>query len=192
MSKAAVASFVLGLLGGWVGGVIFALMALKNVRRRGLRGRGLAMAGLILSVIWAGVLTVVVAQRAEPRMPFGPSALRDRTSALAAGTCVNAPLSEKGATRVGCTGAHDAEVTKAFDLTGDTYDAETVKAAALAGCEDALGDYAPDLTDEQMDQIVVHVQYPSERSWRFSGDRTVICLASRTGEQLTRSLKAGL
>ena len=56
----AIASFVLGLLSMVVLSAIFALIALKKIKRLGLRGRGLAIAGLALSGFWVLVLVVAI------------------------------------------------------------------------------------------------------------------------------------
>lgn len=49
----AVASFVLGLLGLNLLGLVFGLVALRQIRRSpGETGRGLAIAGIVLSIVW--------------------------------------------------------------------------------------------------------------------------------------------
>src|SRR5215472_2164435 len=48
----AIAAFVLGLVGASILGFIFAIVALVQTRRSRQRGKGLAIAGLVLSFIW--------------------------------------------------------------------------------------------------------------------------------------------
>lgn len=55
----AIASFILGLLGVSVLAIIFGFIGLDRIKKHGEKGRGLAIAGLILSGVWL-VLTVVV------------------------------------------------------------------------------------------------------------------------------------
>jgi hypothetical protein len=51
----AIAAFVLGLVGASILGLIFAIVALGQIRRSRQRGKGLAIAGLVLSLIWGAV-----------------------------------------------------------------------------------------------------------------------------------------
>ena len=66
----AIASFVLGLLGGVLLSVIFGIVALSKIRHQPQRGKGLAIAGLCLSGVWVvGIVAVLVvnAQTASQR-----------------------------------------------------------------------------------------------------------------------------
>ena len=56
----AIASFVFGLIGGVLLSVIFGLVALRRIRTRNQRGRGFAIAGLVLSSVWVLLIVVVV------------------------------------------------------------------------------------------------------------------------------------
>lgn len=56
----AIASLVLGLIGGSVLGVVFGHVAQSQIRRTGQAGSGLAVAGLILNYIWIGVFAIVL------------------------------------------------------------------------------------------------------------------------------------
>jgi Domain of unknown function (DUF4190) len=61
----AVASFILGLLGlvtpAVILSIIFGIIALAQIGKRPQRGKGLAIAGLILSFVWIVVLVVLIA-----------------------------------------------------------------------------------------------------------------------------------
>jgi Domain of unknown function (DUF4190) len=48
----AVASLLFGIVGGVLLSAIFGFTALSQIRRRGQKGRGLAIAGLVLSGVW--------------------------------------------------------------------------------------------------------------------------------------------
>jgi hypothetical protein len=56
----AIASFVLGLLGGVPLSAIFGVVALRRIKRFGQRGEGLAVAGLALSAAWIVLIVVAV------------------------------------------------------------------------------------------------------------------------------------
>jgi hypothetical protein len=56
----AIASLVLGLLGGNLLAVIFGHVARSQIRRTGESGDGLALAGLILGYVELGALVIVV------------------------------------------------------------------------------------------------------------------------------------
>lgn len=56
----AIASFVLGLLGGVLLSVIFGIVALTKLRDQPQRGKGLAIAGLCLSGVWLVSIAVVL------------------------------------------------------------------------------------------------------------------------------------
>src|SRR5438445_725672 len=52
----AIAALVLGILG--VFGVVFGIIALRRIRRTGAHGRGLAIAGIVLSCSWIALIAV--------------------------------------------------------------------------------------------------------------------------------------
>jgi hypothetical protein len=57
----AIAAFVLGILGGTILSVIFAIVALFQTMDRRQRGRGLAIAALVISAAWIAVVTSLIA-----------------------------------------------------------------------------------------------------------------------------------
>jgi hypothetical protein len=52
----AIAAFVLGAIGGTILSAVLAVIALRQIRDTGQRGKGLAIAGLVFSAIWAAAL----------------------------------------------------------------------------------------------------------------------------------------
>ncbi|GAA4604852.1 hypothetical protein BJY16_005165 [Actinoplanes octamycinicus] len=60
LSGFAVASLVFGLIGGLLLGPLLGVAALVKIKQTGQRGKGLAIAGLVLSGVWVLVLAVVV------------------------------------------------------------------------------------------------------------------------------------
>jgi hypothetical protein len=60
----AVASLVLGILSGSLLAIIFGVIALRQINSRGDRGRGMAIAGIILGSIWLLLVVVAIASGA--------------------------------------------------------------------------------------------------------------------------------
>ena len=56
----AIASLVLGILGGAVLAIIFGFVALSQIKKRGQRGRGLAIAGVILGFVWSAIIVAAI------------------------------------------------------------------------------------------------------------------------------------
>lgn len=65
----AIASLVLGIVGGVVLSVIFGIVALGKIRDTGQKGRGMAIAGIVLSGVWVVVLVLAVVTNLG-RLPF--------------------------------------------------------------------------------------------------------------------------
>ena len=57
----AIAAFVVGILGGTILSVIFAIVALVQIKGRHQRGLGLAIAALVISTAWIAAITAVIA-----------------------------------------------------------------------------------------------------------------------------------
>jgi hypothetical protein len=55
-NRVAIAAFVLGAIGGTILSAVLAVVALRQIRDTGQRGKGLAIAALAFSVIWAAAL----------------------------------------------------------------------------------------------------------------------------------------
>ncbi|TDC70839.1 DUF4190 domain-containing protein, partial [Micromonospora sp. KC606] len=58
-NRTAVAAFVLGLFGGLLG-LVLGVVALVRIHRSGQRGRGFAVAGLVLCGVWALAVALLV------------------------------------------------------------------------------------------------------------------------------------
>nr|BFE77097.1 hypothetical protein GCM10020092_103980 [Actinoplanes digitatis] len=109
----AIASLVLGSLGGVLLSVIFGLIALRQIDQRDEKGRGLAIAGLALSGFWVLVVVAVflfVPSGFEPEQDPRPE--RAHSKVLAPGDCLNAALDDV----LPCTEPHAGEVFTVFTL----------------------------------------------------------------------------
>jgi Domain of unknown function (DUF4190)/Septum formation len=128
----AIASLVFGIIGGIFLSVIFGIVALRRIRTQNLKGRGLAIAGLVLSGLWTLLIAVVVivalATDAE-RDPGGRvrEAGTESVFDLRVGDCVNdleETTVEVAVEAVPCSQPHDAEVISSFELPGGDYPGE--------------------------------------------------------------------
>jgi hypothetical protein len=179
-----VITFVLGLLGFLVITVPVALIlgvaALARIRRTGHRGRGLAVAGLTIAVLWAaGIAAVAVAAiDAGPKRPpgpiEGPVTLPPKDVKL--GDCVaDVPTGEVDGVRVvPCGGPGASKVFAVFELTGKSWPGEKgINDLASKGCADRYK--AP--SGKPGKEPEVFFIRPTENFWKI-GDRTVLCVAT--------------
>lgn len=177
LNRFAVASLVLSVFGG-VLGIVCGIVALRQIRRTGQRGRALAVDGIGLSVM---VLLVVVGIAA-----WQGFAGVDRVDLLyvAAGDCLN-DVPEAGVDpvpRVRCDGPHDAEVFATVDLRTDVADLD---AYAKQTCADGLDAYAPGASADPSVQVRIRTLAFSQLYGR--GHRIVCLLVDADGGRLTNS-----
>ncbi|MFD5462810.1 DUF4190 domain-containing protein [Kitasatospora sp. NPDC127059] len=175
--------------------LVFGVIALFQIRRRGQRGRGMAVTGLVFGA--AGTVLLSLALGAGD---FGPA--RDgrgggytqkppagsvRWSALKAGDCytssgVSGKPDENGdetvswVRRVACSERHNGEVAgtaKVPDGGGPYPGAAVVRERAATLCRTVLDDYALDqwAVPDGMDDVYL---YPSAGNWAV-GERYVTC-----------------
>jgi hypothetical protein len=148
----AIAAFVLGILGGTILSVIFAIVALFQIRAQ-QRGRGLAIAALVISAVWIAAITSVIAYGISTQ---GNSV---RAADLNTGDCVKDAADDQLPTwvkRVGCDRPHHGEVFAVL----------TQPDAPAADCASKFFDYAPNSTEG-----------PVFRVARANSDRSVVCVA---------------
>nr|WP_277349740.1 DUF4190 domain-containing protein [Planosporangium thailandense] len=199
----AIASFVLGLVGGVLLSVVFGVVALVKIRKTGQRGKGLAIAGLTLAGVWLlvialvvviGVATAIRSDRNAARAVTRPGVVGIFT--LRAGDCFrHGPFTDGTSTAsarvtvVPCTQSHNAEVIGLVSA-GDE--------AEYPG-SDALGQRAKGLCDEQLHSYVfdllslpaetgVRWYFPLESRWRL-GLHDVTCFLASEQQSVTRSLR---
>ena len=189
----AVWSLVTGLLGLGPAALVLAVVALRRIARRQLRGRGLAIAGGILggvgTVALAVVVTVTVLTSAATRpLPADVPAARDaRAQQLVTGNCL-ATLPADGPVDsvrvVPCAEPHEAQVVTEYSFAAN---------AVWPGQEDADERVARAcvLDDSEIAAGVRTVTWsPTERSWS-DGDRVGLCLAVVDGGGVTGSFLDG-
>ena len=55
----AIASLVLGILGGAVLAIVFGFIALSQIKKSGAKGRGMAIAGVVLGFVWSALYIIL-------------------------------------------------------------------------------------------------------------------------------------
>ncbi|MFG2945191.1 DUF4190 domain-containing protein [Streptomyces adustus] len=193
----AIASLVLGVLCFLPAvGLVLGIIALVQIKRRGERGKGLAIGGTVMSsiglVLWTLVLTTSAAH--DVWEGFKEGASNSVSVPVGVGECFNAPGAQDGYTYdvdvVPCDGEHDGEAFAVFDLRkgtdypDDSYPGEThVTDIADDRCYTLLDRYAMDpwAVPEDVD---VYYFTPTEDSWDV-GDREITCFFGNTDEDAT-------
>ncbi|MEU6354633.1 DUF4190 domain-containing protein [Streptomyces sp. NPDC047072] len=196
----AVASLVLGVLCCFPAvGAVLGVIALVQIRKKGQTGKGLAIAGTILSSLGLALWILLLATGSLSRMSevFQESDVEGSTFSVPEGQCFNAPgKSLEGLTydvdEVPCEGEHEGEVFGEFAMSGDTFPGDdAVSAAADEKCYPLQNAYAMD-SWALPDDVDVYYFGPTRQSWLL-GDRKVSCIFGNTDETgtLTGSLLAG-
>ncbi|MEU1517314.1 DUF4190 domain-containing protein [Streptomyces sp. NPDC005811] len=193
----AIAALVLGLLCFLPAvGLILGIIALVQIRKRGERGKGMAIAGAVLSslglTLWALSLSTNVASEFWEGVKEGA---RGTSYSLAEGDCFDVPgrfdQDVYDVDEVPCSDPHEGEVFGTIPLSGDDYPGDGyVTDQAEDKCWTLQDAYAMDpwaLGDE----VDVYYLTPTEDSWQW-GDREITCVFAHTDETgtLTGSLRA--
>ncbi|CAM4090270.1 DUF4190 domain-containing protein [Kibdelosporangium persicum] len=191
----AIASLVFGIIGGVLLAVIFGFVALSQIRKRGDKGRGMAIAGLVLSAVWVLLLVAVFV------VGDGLGAKRDTSTGqvtesgklevfdLKDGDCFNnVPAEDKeimAVDAVPCTQPHDAEVLSQVQVssTGEYPGVDKIAGEIEKLCVDKVG--ARVEASPIADQLGIFYFYPTKESWA-RGDRAGTCVAvASTNGKLT-------
>ncbi|MFE9609079.1 DUF4190 domain-containing protein [Streptomyces sp. NPDC006012] len=194
----AISSLVLGILCCLPGvGLVLGTIALRQIKRRGERGTGLAVAGSVLSVIglvlWALLLGTGGAGEFWQGVKDG--ARDSAVFSLSKGECFNAPGGALQGetydlTKVACAEAHDAEVFASLHLPNGPYPGQdSLDETAGSRCYGLQDSYAMDAWAVP-DDVDVYYLVPTRQSWA-ADDRLVTCLFGNTteGEKLTGPLR---
>ncbi|MDH6548963.1 DUF4190 domain-containing protein [Streptomyces sp. SAI-041] len=195
----AVASLVLGVLCCFPAvGLVLGVIALAQIRKKGQSGKGLAIAGSILSSLGLALWVTALATGglSEAWDGFKKGATEGTAFSVVKGQCFDAPgESLEGLTydvdQVPCAGEHDGEVFGEFRMTGSAFPGDSaVSDAADEKCYPLQDAYAMDSWALPED-VDVYYFGPTRQSWRL-GDREVTCIFGNTDEQgtLTGSLRA--
>ncbi|HKN51866.1 MAG TPA: DUF4190 domain-containing protein [Amycolatopsis sp.] len=197
----AIASLVFGLLGVVPLGVVFSIVAMVRINRTQQSGRGLALAGLILSTAWlvAGIVGAVLylgfvfPQEAARQGTIDQPPIRQQTErplpgsvfSLASGDCFSG-ADEAGfhATRTDCDVLHDGQVFLKDSLSAyQHYPGPQAEGTADQECRnEALNFFGSAIPPQTLKP---QLYFPSEVAWR-QGARSYVCaFVQRDGGQLT-------
>ncbi|GAA5019419.1 DUF4190 domain-containing protein [Streptomyces siamensis] len=197
----AISALVLGILCFLPAvGLVLGAVALAQIKKRGERGRGMAVGGMVMSSIGVVLLAVAVATGGARDFWDGfRDAANDGGGAafsLEKGECFDAPGGALegmayDVDKVPCTGEHDAEVFADFELhdSGGYPGDSSITETADQRCYALKDSYAMD-TWAVPDDVDVYYFTPTSQSWRL-GDREITCLFGNTDEKgsLTGSLR---
>ncbi len=180
----AVASLVLGLLGGVLLSVIFGIIALSQIKKRGQSGRGMAIAGLALSGAWTlgFVALIVIAVVTDDGSV--------RATRLQVGDCIETMPADNARVvrmpKVSCTTPHEGEVYDQIRVVESTFPGQpALESEYQARCRLSLMSYAPNAASGS--DVGIYLLYPTQATWD-NGDRDVVCIATTTDKR-TGSVK---
>jgi hypothetical protein len=197
----AIASLVVSLAAGCVPflGAIFGIVSLRQIRRNGQRGRGMAIAGIVINGVGTVVMALVITLGVLGVFDEGNTKVQD----LKVGQCFNTvdgSLSDYGAEGarsttvdvVSCDRRHDAEAYAVFTLDpsmGDSYPGvDRISEVSDDRCAKYADDYLGDAT--LSDGMDIYYYLPPEDGWN-RGDRAVTCFFGSMDGKVTGSVKSG-
>jgi hypothetical protein len=167
----AIVSLIFGVLGGVLISVICGIVGL-NKAKQGRGGRGLAIAGLVLSGLWVLLLAVGIVFY----LVIGKGTVT--ATDVKVGDCLKAiPNSTRVTTvdTVGCDESHAGEVFAVLLMPEGDYPGQTAIENYQNKCEPELASYSPDAIAD--DSVQMYVLYPTAETWE-QGDRAVTCIAT--------------
>lgn len=197
----AITSLVLGILGFgcclWVLGLGFGIGALRQIRRRPQQGKGLAVAGIVISCLWAVLMIGAVGVLAV-KGDLDSITSQTNVFSLQPGDCLKEKTGGQGQlsrrfTVVPCTEPHYGEVFGTVPLSavqekGSAYPGEKVlEEAAAKACVRRQYEYAADYLAIPRG-VEVSTLYPDRTSWKAgTSKRFGLCLFE-SGETMSRTL----
>ncbi|MGC0329734.1 hypothetical protein RKD23_002724 [Streptomyces sp. SAI-170] len=196
----AVAALVLGIVCLLPGiGLVFGLVALRQIKRGGQRGRGMAIAGSVLSAVGLVLWVLFFTTGAASEFWDGAKeAARDNSAVFSVkkGECFDTLTgSLEGMAydvdKVPCSGRHDGEVFAVVELPGGAFPGDSrVTDIADDKCFALESDYVLD-TWALPENVDVYYLTPTRESWAI-GDREITCIYGNTDAEgsLTGSLRA--
>ena len=142
----------------------------------------MAIAGLVLSALWAVVAVVAIV--AAALSPTHSTSARN----VKVGDCWSDLPSGNRVSRVNttsCDRPHRGEVVGVLTMPDGSFPAQTVFQDYKQKCRDALASYASTAADDST--VDLAVMPPSEDSWK-QGDRDMVCIATFSSQR-TGSIK---
>ena len=177
----AVASLILGILGFFgvsaLAASVFGIVALVQIPKRNQPGRGMAITGIVLGVLWAAALTGALIVSVDWSVGGGTA---PAGQALKPGECYL--KQDADIARASCTKPHDGQAFATFTLTpptGAPSDDELERAAA-AGCQVRSDQYLGAGVEPDHGEVVTF--HPSGADWA-AGKHTAVCAVQARGGQ---------
>jgi hypothetical protein len=190
----AITSLILGLVGSILFSVGFGIAALRRIRAGKRRGKGLAVAGMSLSLVWLIVAIVLVAFHAgrQPvRSSDGAVTARGQIAptSLHLGDCVELPRVVTGPVRslaIGpCSVRHNGQVFTILQTDPGPYPGDAQRnAQALADCAKAAPAFLGNVPS-----LLHVVSFVAVRSAWDLGDRQVRCLLVNRAQDITGDIR---
>lgn len=167
----AVISLIFGVLGGVLISVICGIVGL-NRAKKGQGGRGMAIAGLVLSGLWIVGIVAVVAF-----LVFFDKGTVSATEVKAGDCLKELPASGLVITvdTAPCGEPHTGEIFSVMKMPEGDFPGQFEIEEYQNKCAPALANYSPEAAEDP--DVGLFVLYPSEDSWG-QGDRTVTCIAT--------------
>jgi hypothetical protein len=174
----AIASLVFGILGGVLISVVCGIIGLRRAKA-GQGGRGMAIAGLVLSALWVLVLLAGIAFY----LIVGGGSVE--ANEVKAGDCLE-EVPDSGLVitldTAPCDEPHQGEIFAVMTMPDGDFPGQFAIEEYQNKCAPELAKYSPEAADDP--EVGLFVLYPSQDSWG-DGDRTVTCIATsdtpRTG-----------
>ncbi len=211
-SGMAVASFVLGLLGivviSAILGIVFGIVALRRVSGAQQRGKGLAIAGIVLGSAWLALGVVLIATGAilgtvTPAQPSSSGSTHGSGQhvdpfSLATGDCFDNPTVTAGhitevasVVQTSCTQPHNAQIFATFATSGSLLDypgSAKLTSIASNGCNARA---KASLNDAMItNSMQIRLLFPLQTSW-LAGHRTISCIIYSPTATMTASVLKG-
>lgn len=198
LSKAAVTSLVFGIIGGVPLAYIFGFVGLHATGKRGSkRGRGLAIAGVVLATVWLALTIGLVAlnQSQQADRNADGTVQKPGTSnifALRPGDCLLHEGTDGGtfteAAVVPCTQAHRSQVAAEVPLTDPgSYDVTTIQNEAEKLC---TAEVPKVLASDAPSDLRLFYLVPDSNAWNLQDKRSATCVISSSND-LTKSYITG-
>ncbi|MFF3844878.1 DUF4190 domain-containing protein [Streptomyces sp. NPDC002328] len=194
----AIAALVLGVLCFLPAvGLVLGIIALVQIKKRGERGKGMAIGGAVLSSLGLALWILALATGGGSVWEgIKDGAAGNSSLSLVEGDCFDVPgesfdKNVYDVDKVPCAGEHQGEVFGVVQLTGDDFPGDSsVNEEAKDKCWPLHESYVMDpwaLTDE----VDLYYLTPTRESWKY-GDREITCVFGHTDEKspLTGSLRA--
>lgn len=208
-SGMAVTAFVLGLLGivgiSAILGIVFGIVALRGIRGSLQRGRGLAIAGIVLGSVWlalaAGLVTsAFILGTSTPTRPSAsasphPGNQRVDPFSLVTGDCFDYPAVTPGqvtkvtsVVQTTCTEPHNAQIFATFTVAGSMLDYPGSASLGSTAAGDCTARIKATLNSALITKtMTLQFLVPEQLSW-VAGHRTISCVIYSPTSTMTSSV----